>query len=271
MDAPLLTATEIQWLLRQNLPEGGRAIPARDGGQRALFGRGLEPELLRRYQYGDDVRRIDWAATLRFQRPMVRQTLPVAAGVLRIVIDTSLSMHVNSEHRYLMRRLVAAIGVVALAAGDRVEGYGGSEEAVAFVDVTRWLHWCATVSPQTTSWQLPHLFPTQHPVVLCGDLFHPEWERVLAQVSASASQTLLCHWQSDDTADLSADGEYQLHDSETGEQMTVLLDDTLRERYAHARQTWYAEVQATCRQLGVRYVAVPPTTPFMAVMAEVVQ
>lgn len=271
MDDPLLTASEIQWLLRQRLRERGQAIPARDGGQRAPFGRGLEPELLRRYQYGDDVRRIDWAATLRMQRPMVRQTLPVAAGVLRIVVDVSPSMYVNAAHWSHLRRLVAAIGVVALAAGDRVDVYLGSDEMSAFVDVSRWLNWCATMSQQSTSWRFPTLFASTHPMVLCGDLLHPAWSDVLTQASSHTSQTVVCHWQSDDTTDIPDDGEYQLCDSETGEQLTILLDATLRARYQHVRQSWYAEVQTTCRQLGIRYVAVPPTTALMTLMAEVVQ
>jgi len=271
MDAPLLTATEIQWLLRQSLPERGRAMPARDGGRRAPFGRGFEPELLRRYQYGDDVRRIDWAATLRFQRPMVRQTLPVSAGVLRIVVDASPSMSFNTSHWHQLRRLVAAIGVVALAAGDRIECFGAADEMLVFVDVSRWLNWCATMLPQKTPWRLPGLSPSAHPLVVVGDLFHPEWSHLLAEAAACASQMLLCHWQSDDTADLTADGEYQLYDSETGEQLTVLLDATLRERYQHARQAWHADVHATCRALGIRYVAVPPTTALLTLLAEVVQ
>lgn len=244
---------------------------ARDGGRRASFGRGLEPELLRRYQYGDDVRRIDWAATLRLQRPMVRQTLPVAAGVLRIVVDASPSMATHTPSWHQLQRFVAAIGVVAMAAGDRVEAYVDPDEVAVFVDVSHWLRWCSTMTPHGMPWRLPALPASPHPLVLCGDLLHSEWSQVLTQAHACASQTVLCHWQIDDAAHLADDGEYEFIDSETAEKSTVRVDATLRQRYQHARQTWYAEVQTTCRELGVRYIAVPPTTAIMTLMAEVVQ
>ena len=60
------------------------------GDYRTLFrGFGLDLADLREYQYGDDVRHIDWNVTARMREPHVRVHVPERALTSWLVLDTS--------------------------------------------------------------------------------------------------------------------------------------------------------------------------------------
>src|ERR1044072_8103627 len=57
-----------------------------------LRGRGLDFEELRRYQFGDDVRQIDWKATNRTRKTQLRVFTEERERVVLLVVDQRLSM-----------------------------------------------------------------------------------------------------------------------------------------------------------------------------------
>src|SRR5580765_7021448 len=90
------------------------------GDYRTLFrGFGLDLADLREYQYGDDVRHIDWNVTARLQTPHVREfheDREITAGFL---LDLSQSVNFCSA---LVRKRNVSTDVVALYYGERVDG-----------------------------------------------------------------------------------------------------------------------------------------------------
>lgn len=94
---------------------GARAVPTP--------GREGEFERLRDYVPGDDLRHIDWKATARASRPMVRQFQKERSQVLYILLDATRWMGAHVDGRAQFDHAVEAALAVARAAieaGDRV-------------------------------------------------------------------------------------------------------------------------------------------------------
>jgi uncharacterized protein (DUF58 family) len=84
-------------------------------GQHAsrLRGRGLDFDELRPYQFGDDVRQIDWKATNRTRKTQLRVFTEERERVVLLVVDQRLSMFFGSQR---CMKSVAAAETAALAA-----------------------------------------------------------------------------------------------------------------------------------------------------------
>lgn len=90
-----------------------------------LRGRGLNFDELRRYQPGDDLRHLDWRASLRTGKPVVRTFTEERDRPALILVDQRMSMFFGSQRSF--KSFVAAeLGVLAawivFNAGDRVGG-----------------------------------------------------------------------------------------------------------------------------------------------------
>ena len=272
MSESLLQSAEVAWLLRQALAVSSWSQHVHAGVRRAPFGRGYEPEVVRRYQYGDDVRRIDWAATLRMQRPMVRQTMATSQGAVRIMLDNSASMTVEPDEWRQSRRVMAALGVVATAVADAVAAVVGDQRYPVHRDSGAWLTWCDTQSDvRATTWRIPDVAWHQHATFLISDVCSPDWQSQLQRLASSSQFPVLCHLQHDDLAQLVGLDAVELVDSETQARIQVTLDDAMRQRYSAHRQQWYALVAQQCRTLDIRYHAFTAQTDLLTFVNEVVQ
>ena len=90
-----------------------------------LRGRGLNFDELRRYQPGDDLRHLDWRASLRTGKPVVRTFTEERDRPALIVVDQRMSMFFGSS-RSFKSAIAAELGALAawmvFKAGDRVGG-----------------------------------------------------------------------------------------------------------------------------------------------------
>jgi uncharacterized protein (DUF58 family) len=105
----------LEWYARHlSLPltvHAGGAVVARRATAR---GRGITFAALREYEYGDDVRTIDWNATARFARPFVKTFEEDRAVDLLILVDCSASMGdaTNRASKAAIARELAAVFVL---------------------------------------------------------------------------------------------------------------------------------------------------------------
>ena len=90
--------------------------------QSVFRGRGLEFEDVRAYQYGDDVRAMDWKVTARTGEPHIKRYIEEREQVVYLLVDVSASMrHDNSEKkRETLTELCALITLAAMKNQDRV-------------------------------------------------------------------------------------------------------------------------------------------------------
>jgi len=98
-----------------------------------LRGRGLNFDELRRYQPGDDLRHLDWRASLRTGKPVVRTFTEERDRPALIVVDQRMSMFFGSS--YCFKSAIAAeLGALAawmvFNAGDRVGGLVFNDQGI---------------------------------------------------------------------------------------------------------------------------------------------
>lgn len=98
-----------------------------------LRGRGLNFDELRRYQPGDDLRHLDWRASLRTGKPVIRTFTEERDRPALIVVDQRMSMFFGSV-RSFKSAVAAELGALAawmvFNAGDRVGGVVFNDERI---------------------------------------------------------------------------------------------------------------------------------------------
>lgn len=96
-------------------------------------GQGLEFRDHRPYSPGDDLRRLDWRAFARRDRPVIRQTEAETELDLRLLIDAGANMDYGEgwSHKWaIARSLAGALALLASGQGDRVGFALGHGDAV---------------------------------------------------------------------------------------------------------------------------------------------
>jgi uncharacterized protein (DUF58 family) len=265
--APLLAPPQ---LLRRLSWSALRPLATLLGGDERsrLRGFGLELDDLRPYQPGDDVRRIHWGVTARFDEPFVTQSRSERALDVWFVVDLSASMAWGTAQCVKRQRLEEF-----LAAGSQLLGRRGHRlGALLFAD--RLLE---VVPPKSGRSSLVRLLQRVHAasapaggaapdlgavlrhagavvrrpafIILVSDFLVPEgWGTVLSQL-ALRHEVVAVQIGDPRESDLPDVGLVVLEDPETGRQLLVdTADAGLRERYRQA-----AAAQAAClRALFVR-------------------
>ncbi|XKU40342.1 DUF58 domain-containing protein [Pseudomonas [fluorescens] ATCC 17400] len=98
-----------------------------------LRGRGLNFDELRRYQPGDDLRHLDWRASLRTGKPVVRSYTEERDRPALIVVDQRMSMFFGSVRSFksaVAAELAALAAWMVFGAGDRVGGVVFNDERI---------------------------------------------------------------------------------------------------------------------------------------------
>lgn len=267
----VLTDSHLQWLRQLQLPWRAAATQGLSGERRSLTGRGNEPELLRRYQYGDDVRRIDWPATLRLQRPTVRQPLAVMPGRVQVILDTSPSMHAIATKWQLAQQLYASIGVVATAHADMVAGIQQHGASPWFIDTGKWLDWAGALQPSGLPFRLPAGLSHTQMTVLISDLWHDDTVNLISQLTYQTPHLIVIHLLGASEVTPAPGSEITLRDSETNAEITLTLTPQLIARYQDNLTAWRAQIRAHCDARAVDYIACDDQQSLPHIITEVVQ
>ncbi|SDJ39732.1 Protein of unknown function DUF58 [Pseudomonas delhiensis] len=101
-----------------------------------LRGRGLSFDELRQYSPGDDLRHLDWRASLRYGKPFVRSYTEERDRPTLLLVDQRMSMYFGSQRNFksVTAAELAAIGAwMAFHAGDRVGGLVFGDQRIDYV------------------------------------------------------------------------------------------------------------------------------------------
>ena len=242
------------------------------GDYRTLFrGFGLDLADLREYQYGDDVRHIDWNVTARLQTPYVREYHEDREVTAWFLLDLSPSIDFGSgevRKRNVSADFVAVLARILTRNGNKVGALFYGEDVDAVIParsgrrhVLHILHsMLARPKPRrnepTDLNELltagAHLMRRRSLAFVVSDFFSVQgWERGLAQL-AQRHEVVAVRLHDPLEANLPDIGMLVVQDAETGEQLFVDTNDRgFRSRFAAAAAKREAALRAAFRESGV--------------------
>ena len=94
------------------------------GQYHSIFkGQGITFSEARKYQFGDDIRRIDWNKTAHFREPFIKLMEEERELTMMLLVDISSSMNYGSKHQKkqeLVAEICASLGFSAVGNNDKV-------------------------------------------------------------------------------------------------------------------------------------------------------
>jgi uncharacterized protein (DUF58 family) len=248
------------------------------GDYRTLFrGQGIDFADLREYQWGDDVRSIDWNVTARMDTPYVREFIEDREITAWFLLDLSPSVDFGTLESDRLKRSVLIDFVTTLARlltrhGNKVGAvlYGSRVERTipargGRIQVLRLVNDLLAQPRLQRSRQTdlaPLLDAGQATIkgralvfVISDFISAPGWERSL-NVLSRRHEVLAVRLFDPRETELPDVGPILLDDAETGEQLVVDTQDaTFRRRFEEAAAQREAELSAAFRRAGVDTVA----------------
>jgi uncharacterized protein (DUF58 family) len=242
------------------------------GDYRTLFrGYGMDIADLREYQYGDDVRHIDWNVTARLQTVHVREFHEDREITAWFLLDLSQSVNfgsarvrkrnVSTDFVALLARLLTRRGnrVGALYYGERVDGMIPARSGRR--QVLNILHamYAEQETPASAGTNLGDLLrAAEHAVrrrslvfVVSDFISAPGWSDVLGRL-AQRHEIIAVRLHDPLEAELPDLGLVVVQDAETGEQLYVDTNDKrFRRRFKEAAARRETELRAAFRDAGI--------------------
>jgi uncharacterized protein (DUF58 family) len=241
------------------------------GDYRTLFrGYGLDLADLREYQYGDDVRHIDWNVTARLQAPYVREYHEDREVTAWFLLDLSASIDFGSREvrkRAVSEQFVGAVARLLTRHGNRVGAllYGSGVERIVpagggRAHVLRMLHamqaWEDSRQKKTDLSELlraaGHMIRRRSLVFLVSDFYsEPGWTQLLGRL-AQRHEVIAVRLYDPLESELPDLGLVPFRDAETGEQILVdTHDPAFARRFAEAAKRREAALRGAFAQAGV--------------------
>ncbi len=244
----------------------------------------------RDYVPGDDLRRLDWKVYARLERPFIKLFEEEEDVAVHILVDASRSMDwgdaVANKFTYA-RRLAAALGTIALAAGDQLSvallqqdrsaadlesrqglgaQYGPAVGRQHTLRLMRFLEAQQASGYTVLNFSLRNYALGAHRpglTFLISDLFSPDgFQDGLRQLQGRGHELALLHLLNPEEIEPPLAGDLRLVDVETGAKEEVSLDGGLRGLYRQRVREWQAEVRSYCRSREIHYLAVRTDLPW---------
>lgn len=219
----------------------------------------------REYHPGDDFRRIDYHVMARLDQVLIKLFEADDEITVRFLIDTSSSMAIGQKLEQA-KRLVAALGFVALSAHDAVTVHtfphdGMSSRFAGRASVPSFL---GHVERLTASGTTPFAEAAGHMLsrgglpgltVVVSDLLTEEWSSI-TKLRSSGSDVTVLHILCEEDLDPDYTGDLELVDSELGDRLSVSVTEDVASSYRNRVTSWRDDVARTVRGSGSAYVPV---------------
>lgn len=238
----------------------------------STLGAGMEFASYRPYQAGDDIRHLDMHVYARLGENVIRQYTVDRQLPITIIVDASTSMTFGEPSKIdVARQLAHLLGYVGLAAGDRVQvglfadrglvwspRMQGREKAeVLFA----WLEDSKAEGGQTFDRAIYAAIPdlkAKGLVILISDWWTEELTRELKALQSTGQEVLAIHVMAPEEIDpeLLGPGLVDMVDSESGEEIELMLDAEMLASYRAALSDWRQALRDEFATRGWRYFPV---------------
>jgi uncharacterized protein (DUF58 family) len=236
-------------------------------------GHGSDLGETRRYQAGDDVRRIDWNVTARLQEPYVRETIADRELETWMLVDLSPSLDFGTafcEKRDLAISGAAAVGFLTARTGNRIGGLLLRPDGIVTVPARGGRNHLMALLHRVVTGERAELGTTDLAagltrmgvttrrrglaVVISDFLGDDGWVRPLGRL-AVRHETLCVEGVDPRELELPSVGVLQLVDPRTGELHEIQTSNVkLRERYADAARAQRAAIADGIRSAGADHL-----------------
>ncbi len=257
--------------------------------QSAVTGQGSELALIRAYETGDDIRRIDWNVTARTGEPHVRAMIAERMVTTWLVLDTSASMHFGTADRRkadVAEGVAIAVGNIATRRGNRVGilSFGSGEPKVAppaqgragmlgVLETLRREHEAPTPvgdggSLAAALGRVGSFAKMSRVIAVVSDFRGPrDWQGQMMEL-AGRHTVLAIEIQDQRELELPDVGELWLVDPETGRQLRANTSNRkLRERFAEAAKAERTELAGYLRKTGANHIVLSTSGDWLQSLA----
>ncbi|MEZ4702850.1 MAG: DUF58 domain-containing protein [Rhodothermales bacterium] len=239
----------------------------------AFKGQGMEFAEVRPYQFGDDIRSIDWNVTARTGEPYIKKFEEEREQTLMLLVDVSGSEDFGTRYKF-KREIAAEISAIvafsAIRNNDKVGLILFSDEVELFVPpkkgrrhVLRMIRDLYAHDRHSRGTDVSvalnrviHVLKRRSIVILISDFMVDNYERPLRAV-ASRHDTIAVHIQDPREEELPALGLVDLTDAETGETITFdTRNPAALEAYTRHARTHQTKTTELLRRLRVDRVGI---------------
>lgn len=242
-------------------------------------GSSLEFADYRDYTPGDDLRRLDWNAYARSERPYIKRYEEEEDLNVHILLDCSISMDwgEGDSHKFTFaQKLAAALGAIALAGGDKLSLYrlddhvpqiffGPARTPQNILPMLGSLASVRTASQTDLNHSLQrHSLKATRPglLYLISDFLSPNgYAEGIKALAGRGYEVHLLHLLHPEELHPPLRGDLRLIDSETSASQELSLDATLLRRYEQTLANWQREIRNHATQLNQPYHFIPSDTP----------
>ena len=242
-------------------------------------GRGMNFAEVRAYQYGDDIRSIDWNVTARTGTPFVKVFEEERELTVMLVVDVSASGEFGSRSRMKGEVAVEICAVLAFSAitnndkvgliifSDRIEKFVAPRKGRRHgLRVLRELLYFRPEGRRTdiagALKYLARVVRRRAVVFVVSDFFATGYQKALA-VAGRRHDTIVIRMGDPRERELPAVGYIELEDAETGEQLTVNMSDAaFRDAFDRSVTETRTALERKFRKTGIDVIEISTDRPY---------
>ena len=229
----------------------------------AFKGRGMAFSEVREYQYGDDVRDIDWNVTARFHHPYVKVFEEERELTVMLLVDVSGSLNFGTVHqtkREMVTEIAATMAFSAIQNNDKIGVIFFSDHIEKYIPPKKGRHHILYIIRELLDFKpksartdigmavsyLTRMMKRRATVFLLSDFYTQEDFSKSVQIANSKHDMIAVQVYDPRAKTLPNIGLMKVKDAETGHEMII---DTGSAKLRQAHTQYWLERQATLREL----------------------
>jgi len=246
----------------------------------AFKGKGMAFSEVREYQYGDDIRSIDWNVTARFNHPYIKIFEEERELTVMLLIDVSGSRDFGTQgklKRTLMTELAAVISFSAIQNNDKVGAILFTDKVEKFIPpkkgrqhILRVIRELIEFEPENKSTNLveglrylTNAIKKRSIAFVVSDFISPNFEDALRIANRKHDVVALQIFDKRET-ELPPVGLIQVNNAETGEKMWIDTSSrALRDSYKKSWETRQKQLSITFKKCGVDNVLIQTSEDYV--------
>lgn len=229
----------------------------------AFKGRGMAFSEVREYQYGDDVRDIDWNVTARFHHPYVKVFEEERELTVMLLVDVSGSLNFGTVHqtkREMVTEIAATMAFSAIQNNDKIGVIFFSDHIEKYIPPKKGRYHILYIIRELLDFKpksartdigmavsyLTRMMKRRATVFLLSDFYTQEDFSKAVQIANSKHDMIAVQVYDPRAKTLPNIGLMKVKDAETGHEMII---DTGSAKLRQAHTQYWLERQATLREL----------------------